>query len=334
MVSKRGLGPKGSGEFRIAHVSDLHISTDPSALRHRIRSWARKSQAKSLANFHAVIRDLSSQEIDHLVITGDLTNRSKDVDLKAFQDVLGDWFDAERLTIVPGNHDLSYRRSARGAAAKRRPRKLAQLYHHFPRLFPQEHPPELRQTKREPFPFVKTLAGGEAILIGLDTTGRLTTKAGPLNSFGSISRAQFRELRALLKNPWLHDRIKIIAMHHHPVIVPVATIFDSFMHLFQSKQLLDLLYENRADLILHGHKHHPFCWQSHTFRDHDLTIICAGPPDAYADDKHSMLVYNIYSIREHRIAIHYRTIAPTLRVRPEFRHSREDVDGGTDDEEA
>jgi 3',5'-cyclic AMP phosphodiesterase CpdA len=323
MAKSRGPGRKAPDEFRLAHLSDLHVSSDLSALRHRLRSWVRQSQAKNLLNLQAVIRDLASQEVDHLIITGDLTNNSRDASLESVREALGEWNEPERLTIVPGNHDLSYRRRARGPAAVRRPRKLSQLYGHFPTMFPREHPPELRHAKKEPFPFVKTLAGGKAVLIGLDTTGRLTTRAGPLNSFGTISRAQFRELRSLLKNPWLHDRIKIVAMHHHPVIVPVATFFDSFKHLFQSKQLLDLLYESHVDLILHGHKHHPFCWQSHTFRDHDLTIICAGPPDAYADGKQSGLVYNIYSIRGHRISIHYRTLPPTQRLRPEFNHARQ-----------
>jgi len=333
MSSKTELGSKAAGEFRIAHLSDLHISADRSGLRHRWRSWVGQSQAKNLMNLRTVMRDLARYDVDHIVITGDLTNGARDEELEALKASLGDYLHPDRLTIVPGNHDLSYRR-VKGRPAVRRtadcPRKLGQLLHHFPDMFPPRYPPELGQAKRpEPrkgaslFPFVKVLAEGRGVLIGLDTTGRLTYKAGPLNSFGTISRAQFRELRVLLKDPWLHDRIKIICMHHHPMIVPVATMFDSFKHLFQSKQLLDLLYECHVDLILHGHKHHPFCWQSHTFRDHDLTIICAGPPDAYANGKKSDLVYNIYSIKGHRVAIHYLTCPPTSRQRTEFKHTSE-----------
>lgn len=340
MISESQIGPKEAGEFRIAHLSDLHISADRSGLRHRWRSWVGQSQAKNLLNLRRVLDDAARHGVDHLVITGDLTNGARNEELEAFKATLGDHLHPDRLTIVPGNHDLSYRRAKQRrerqrAVANGCPRKLGQLFHYFADMFPSDYPPELGQAKRSkprrsaslavrrasPFPFVKTLADGRVVLIGLDTTGRLTYKAGPLNSFGTISRAQFRELRALLKSPWLHDRIKIIAMHHHPMIIPVATMFDSFKHLFQSKQLLDLLYESRVDLILHGHKHHPFCWQSHTFRDHDLTIICAGPPDAYANGKKSDLVYNIYSITGHRIAIHYLTCPPTLRQKTEFKHA-------------
>jgi Icc-related predicted phosphoesterase len=191
---------------------------------------------------------------------------------------------------------------------------------HFPDLFPHTYPPELEQAKKDLFPFIKVLGGGRIAVIGLDTTGHLTAKIGLLNSLGTVSRTQLAELRTFLKHPWLHDKIKIVVMHHHPMIVPVATMFDSFKHLFQSKELLDLLYENHVDLILHGHKHHPFCWQSHTFRDHDLIVICAGPPDAYANGRNAELVYNIYSIIGHRIAIHYRTCPPMLRPRTEFAH--------------
>jgi len=321
MFRERELGPKAEGEFRIAHLSDLHISSDRSGLRQRWRSWVGRSQAKNLLNLQAVLRDMALCGIDHLVLTGDLTHAAKKAEFETLRTALGDFANPDRLTIVPGNHDLSYRYVRRRLRAKNCPRKLWPLVSHFADVFPSAHPAELDQTKKDLFPFAKVLAKGRIVLIGLDTTGHLTARVGLLNSFGTIGRVQLADLRALLKHPWLHDRIKIVVMHHHPVIVPVATMFDSFKHLFQSKQLLDLLYENRVDVILHGHKHHPFCWQSHTFRDHDLTVLCAGPPDAYTDGRSSELVYNIYSIVGHRVAIHYRTCSSTLRPRTEFAHT-------------
>jgi len=321
MIRERELGPKAEGEFRVAHFSDLHISADRSRFRQRWRSWIGKPQAKNLSNLLAVVRDMASCGIDHVVITGDLTNGAKEEEFHALQTALGEFADPKRLTIVPGNHDLSYRHVRRRLRAKNCPRKLWKLVSHFPEVFLSNCPAELNLAKKGLFPFVKVLAGGRIALIGLDTTGHLTAKIGLLNSLGTISRTQLAELRSLLRHPWLHDRIKIVAMHHHPMIVPVATMFDSFKLLFQSKQLLDLLYESHVDLILHGHKHHPFCWQSHTFRDHDLTVICAGPPDAYANGRSSALVYNIYSIIGHRVAIHYRTCSPRLRPRTEFTHT-------------
>lgn len=331
------LGPKTADEYRIAHLSDLHISTDRSGIRHRFRSWVRQSHAKNLQNFQAVMRDLESHEIDHLIVTGDLTGGARDEELTAFKAVLGPYADPKRLTIIPGNHDISFRHSNRRIRRVPYPRKLSQLGFHFPDLVPPKYPGELGLRKKHPYPFVRVLGGGSIALIGLDTTNRLTPKAGPLNSLGSVSNLQLGELRAILKSPWIHDRLKIVAMHHHPMIVPVSTMFDNFKHLFQSRQLLDLLYENQVDLILHGHKHHPFCWQSHTFRDHDVTVICAGPPDAYAHGKQTRLVYNIYSFVGHRIAVHYHSCSPTLRRKTEFDHSsrhaprEDDTQWGADD---
>jgi predicted phosphodiesterase len=321
MIRQSELGSKAVGDFRIAHLSDLHISADQSGLRHRWRRWVGQSQAKNLVNLQAVLRDLAQWEIDHVVITGDLTNGAKKEEFEALKTVLADHADPDRLSIVPGNHDLSYRRVRPGVALHSCPRKLWPFVSHFTDLFPSQYPPEMHQPKKQLFPFVKALAGGRIALIGIDTTGHLTTKAGPLNSFGQVGLAQLAELRTLLKNPWLHDRIKVVVMHHHPMIVPVATMFDSFKYLFQSKQLLDLLYETGVDLILHGHKHHPFCWQSHTFRDHDMIVICAGPPDAYASGKSADLVYNIYSLKDHHISIHYRTCPSSVRPKTEFSHA-------------
>jgi len=321
MFRKTQLGPKRPGEYRIAHLSDLHISADRSALRHRLRSWVGQSHADNLVNLYAVMRDIATREIDHIVITGDLTNASKDEEFLLVREALGDYFHPDRLTVIPGNHDLSYRRRAKDCPPDGCPRKLGRFLSYFGDLFPHEYPRELGGGRpKHLFPLVKIL-GGEIALIGLDTTGRLTARAGPLNSFGTISRAQFRELRALLKNAHLGERIKIVAMHHHPMIIPLKTIFDTFKPLLQAKHLLDLLYESRVDLIIHGHKHHPFCWQSHTFRDHDITVICAGPPDAYSNGTTSNLVYNIYSITGPRIEIHYQTCPRTTRPRTRFTYT-------------
>lgn len=327
MRGRTEVKAKAMGEFRIAHLSDPHVNSDQSAFRHRLRSWARQPFAKNLLNLQAVMRDLAQRDIDHLVLTGDLAHNARDEEFTAIREALGEYAQPGFLTVVPGNHDLSYGPSGRKGAREKCPRKLRRLVHHFPELFPATYPSELGRAKKLLFPFVRVVGDGRIVLIGLDTTGRLTKKAGPLNSFGTISRPQMRELRELLKHPWVQDRIKIVVMHHHPVIVPVATMFDSFKHLFQSKQLLDLLYESHVDLILHGHKHHPFCWQSHTFRDHDLTVICAGPPDAYANGQKADLVYNIYSIVEHHIGIHYQTCRPTARPRTEFTHASKHYEG-------
>ncbi|MBM3333535.1 metallophosphoesterase [Candidatus Sumerlaeota bacterium] len=318
MTTSYDPGPKQSGEFRITHLSDPHIGTAQSAFRQRLRSLIGKSHSRNLSNFQAVLRDMANMEIDHVVITGDLTNAAKPEEFKTVKAILADFVQPDRLTVVPGNHDISYRRVKRAYRTKGCPRKLWQFVHHFWEVFPSRYPPEFGLAAKEQFPFVKVLAGGEVVLIGLDTTGNLPTKIGLLNSFGWVGRAQMNELRALLKSPRMRDKIKIVAMHHHPMIVPVATMFDSFKYMFQSKELLDLLYESGVDLILHGHKHHPFCWQSRTFRDHDLTVICAGPPNAYDSAKSALLVYNIYSIEDRRITVHYRSFSPPLRPRTEF----------------
>jgi 3',5'-cyclic AMP phosphodiesterase CpdA len=320
MIDATALGLKRKSEYRIAHLSDLHISADRSEFRCRWRSWVGASHSKGLLHLQAIVRDLAAAEVDHVVITGDLTTGAQDVEIEALKQALGKWLDPEKLTLVPGNHDVSYRHGRWRRRQKQVPRKLSNLAHHFPEFLSADHPSPLNLRKRRAFPLCRVLDAGRIALIGLDTTGGLPITWGPFNSFGHISRAQFHELRALLRSPWIHDRLKIVAMHHHPLIVPVFTLFDGFLQLFQAKQLLDLLYEHGVDMVLHGHKHHPFCWQSHTLHGHDLTVICAGPPDAYANGKSSDLVYNIYSVNGSQIDIHYRRCPPTVREKPKINH--------------
>ena len=113
-------------------------------------------------------------------------------------------------------------------------------------------------------------------------------------------------------------------MHHHLLLLPFSDWGDSIRGLRNSRQLLELFYSARVDLVLHGHKHYPFCWQSHTFRRHDLAIICAGPPNAKWMDSSRLedkLVYNIYSFNDGLVKIYYRECPHRLRQQiTTFRH--------------
>ena len=73
----------------LAHLSDLHFGQGP----------AREAMARALCQV------LIESTIGHVVVTGDITNKGRDVEMSLFLDVFAPLFRQGRLTVVPGNHD-------------------------------------------------------------------------------------------------------------------------------------------------------------------------------------------------------------------------------------
>jgi 3',5'-cyclic AMP phosphodiesterase CpdA len=76
--------------YRIVHLSDLHYSTEQ---RESVRT---------------LLESVLPWQPDHLVISGDLTEHGRTVQYRGLRDLLIHYGFAgsERLTVVPGNHDL------------------------------------------------------------------------------------------------------------------------------------------------------------------------------------------------------------------------------------
>jgi len=73
----------------LAHISDLHIGKNV------------ETERRALG-----IRDaLLASDVDHVVVTGDLTHRGRKTELQTFWRIFGPLAEMNRLTLVPGNHD-------------------------------------------------------------------------------------------------------------------------------------------------------------------------------------------------------------------------------------
>ncbi|MEW6356895.1 MAG: metallophosphoesterase [Planctomycetota bacterium] len=304
------LPPKQPGEYRIAHLSDLHLCGGRLPLTMRIKRLVYRAHpdARDLAAF--VLSDIARAEVDHVVVTGDMTESAALHEYEDAARLLAPLGGSQTLSIIPGNHDVCYaRRQKHGTHTTRVPRKLWRFMDYFGHLIPDLHPPELGHGKTHIFPFVKLVDRGKIALIGVDTTSRVPRQALALNALGTVSNRQFRELQQILTAPAIREKTKVVLMHHHLLLLPVNQLGDSIRGMRKARRLLELFYSARVDLVLHGHKHHPFCWHSHTFKRHNLAIICAGPPTTTWMDAtriENSLVYNVYSFKEHSVQIHYR----------------------------
>jgi Icc protein len=73
----------------LAHISDLHLGKGPDTERSAL-----------------AIRDaLLAAQIDHVVVTGDLTHRGRVNELALFWRIFAPLAARDRITVVPGNHD-------------------------------------------------------------------------------------------------------------------------------------------------------------------------------------------------------------------------------------
>src|SRR5262245_33433560 len=103
--------------MRVAHFSDLHVlaleGVEASRFfNKRFTGWVnlrlKREHKHRPGHVRAVAREVARAKVDHVVITGDLTNLALEQDFEAvkllIEEELG--LPADDVTIVPGNHDL------------------------------------------------------------------------------------------------------------------------------------------------------------------------------------------------------------------------------------
>ena len=88
----------------LAHLSDLHFGQGP----------AREGMSRALCQV------LVESGVDHLVVTGDITNKGRDQEMAAFQEAFAPLLRQGRMTLVPGNHDRLGEDSGRALMKGRR----------------------------------------------------------------------------------------------------------------------------------------------------------------------------------------------------------------------
>lgn len=88
---------------------------------------------------------------------------------------------------------------------------------------------------------------GEAVVIYLNS-------AIADNDDGRIGRVQFTMLRELL-HTFRHKPVKVLALHHHLLPVPMSGRERNVLH--NAGDILQLVFRTDIDLVLLGHKHYP-----------------------------------------------------------------------------
>jgi len=220
----------------IAQLSDLHLVEDeyqerPLSTRARLsclslgRPLEPRERRQRVARALAEVR---ANGVDHLVITGDLTEDGAPAQFEVLAEVLADsHIPPDRITLVPGNHD-AYDAAENYAAALAGP--------------------------LSPYAPTSTIL---APLVFRDVTLVPVSTAfhqSPLRSAGAIAPADLEALQRIVNDRAFRGRPLVLVQHHPPGrhFVPLFQWIDG---LLEFGALSAMTEEARHLHVVHGHTH-------------------------------------------------------------------------------
>ena len=198
----------------LAHLSDLHFGASPTTLE----------RAREL------VRALLIAGVDHVVVTGDITDNGRDHELALFHRTFAPLLGQGRLTVVPGNHDRLGDDAGAALMGGRR---------------------------------VDTVELPGAWLVRVDSTGP-HNRSSVLAGHGDICERVLDEISEALERAPAGAMVAIL-LHHHPVFLPEEGVLERLASTFNLPFAAELTLGDellrralgRCDLILHGHRHVP-----------------------------------------------------------------------------
>jgi len=226
----------------IAHLTDMHLG--PIAgftprywnLKRGLGyvNWVRKrSHAHQREALDRVVADMAAQTPDHIAVGGDLCNiglPQEHIDALAWLETLGP---PERVTVVPGNHDI-YSRIGRDPGTRRWAAYMASDAQGAAIASPDAD-----------FPFVRVVGG--VALVGVNSAVRTP----PAMAWGSVGREQLARLAAVLDRAGAAGLFRVVLIHHPPL----PGLASSARGLRDADALRAVLTRRGAELVIHGHNH-------------------------------------------------------------------------------
>jgi len=230
--------------FSLAHISDLHLTPilgfGPSHWNVKrglgYLNWAhRRRRVHVQAVADRMAADLWAHGADHVAVTGDIANLGLPDEFGAALGWLKTLGPPDKVTAIPGNHDIYTRRMSGPTCVEIWRDYLAADA--WGAAF-ADAPPQL-------FPFVRR--AGPLALIGLNSA--IPTR--PLIAAGRIGPEQLAALEALLIRLGREGLPRVVLIHHPPLpgqTAPRRALKDA-------DALAAVLSRCGAELVLHGHNH-------------------------------------------------------------------------------
>ncbi len=277
-----------SQTFTLAHLSDIHLDPVP---RPKLRQLAGKriighiNWHRSRKNIHPrqvldkLVADLKTQTFDHIAVTGDVVNIGLPEEFSNAQNWLEQLGDHHAVSVVPGNHD-AYVRQGNDQGFWRWQHFMQSNKEGLPffdKKFVTQH--------HDSFPFLRIF--GKIAIIGLSSA----IPTAPFIAAGKLGSAQSEALAHILARLKEEGYYRLVMLHHPPFVEPAQ-----WMHgLRDAKKLMDILYNEGAELVLHGHTH------KHLVRAlpssyGDIPVIGVPSASQYRHQTKPAARYNLYCI--------------------------------------
>ena len=229
----------------------------------------------------AVVQSAREQGCQHVILTGDVANLGAASEMREAKLILTAFgYDAEHLTVVPGNHDvINFHEVAEFCKVMDAPR----------------------------WPHLQWIAD-DVVVLALDSTAygaELDWRdALSLNARGLFSEQTIEQADELLGS-LPKDVFKIVCCHHHVVDLPPDGYVDEWSGKVdprqagpaaRSEELLDIAQKHGVGLILFGHRHRA---THHLFTIRGIPASCSGAVTMM--DKQGRLRYRIFDIEDRHI---------------------------------
>ncbi len=271
--------------MKIAHLSDLHLLdlTGVSPMRFlnkRISGYfnlrIRRKSIHRVDYVRAMGKCLDSLDVDHIIVTGDITNMALESEFAFARDVIERELKLtpERLTIVPGNHDAYTRGSY----------KKGRFAAYFGDYLRSDLPELAIKLAMGPFPVVKLR--GPLAIVGLSTA----VPQLPFVAAGELGQLQVTALEKIVMHPEVRKRSLVLALHH-PVEAPPSAVKAWLEGLRDRDALLSALAMQPHALILHGHLHRRLTRPL----DRRFTHLGATSASLHHEDEARHSAFNVYT---------------------------------------
>lgn len=227
--------------FVFAHLSDPHLSSPAGVPLKQLAnkrllsylSWrtGRRSEHRREV-VDELVADLQALAPDHVVITGDMTHLGLPCEFRQVGLWLREVGPAERVTIVPGNHDQLVREDWDATFA-----------HWGEYLASDRQRAHIPGSSR--FPILRVRK--QVAFIGLSTA----TPTAPLLATGRLGQAQLRALDRILADTGRRGLFRCVMLHHPPDVGSMSWR----KRLTDAGRLRAIVSQHGAELLLHGHAH-------------------------------------------------------------------------------
>ena len=181
-----------------------------------------------------LVADIAAQAPDHIVVTGDLANLGlprEHINALSWLERLGS---PERVTVIPGNHDIYSAIGADPGTARWAP------------FMAPDAAGAAYTEATGPFPFVRM--AGPVALVAMNSA----VPTPPFVASGRLGDGQLGRLGPLLQRLARDGKFRLVLIHHPPL----PGLAKPRRELLDAAALQDVLARHGAELVIHGHNHH------------------------------------------------------------------------------